>query len=290
MSHTFLRFVHFVLCVAVWCVSVPCSFGTGPGLPQRVTSVSLAAKPPEQLTLRYVATLPHDRSAFTQGLLWSDGYLYESTGQYGQSTLRRVEPKSGKVTASLSLPHRFFGEGLALVEDSLFLLTWREETCLMFDKATLQFKGEFKYPGEGWGLAYDGASLMMSNGTNVIRFLDPKTFKRKREIKVVDTPRNQRPVPIHHLNELEWIRDEIWANVWQTTRIVRIDPAKGTVLGWFELAPFVPPEHRHDMLECVLNGIAYDPETQHVYITGKRWNVMYLFQLESPEKTESVTR
>ena len=284
ISNIFFRVILFVLCVAMCCVLAPCSFGAGPALPERVTSFSLAAKPPEQVTLRYLATLPHDRSAFTQGLLWDGGYLYESTGQYGQSTVRRVEPKSGKVTASLTLPHRFFGEGLALVEDSLFLLTWREETCLIFDKATLQFKREFKYPGEGWGLTYDGESLIMSNGTNVIRFLDPKTFRRKREIKVVDTPRNQRSVPIHHLNELEWIRGEIWANVWQTTRIVRIDPAKGVVLGWFELAPFVPPEHRNDTQECVLNGIAYDPETQHVYITGKRWSVMYQFQLEMPEK------
>ena len=268
--------------MAVGSLFVPGSFGAG--LPERITSFSLAAKPPEQVTLRYVATLPHDRTAFTQGLLWNDGSLYESTGQYGQSTLRRVEPKSGRVTASLTLPRQFFAEGLALMDDSLFQLTWRENTCFVFDKATLQKKGEFKYPGEGWGLTDDGESLIMSDGTNTIRFYDPKTFRLKRKIEVVDTPRNQRSMPVRYLNELEWIRGEIWANVWQTSRIVRIDPKKGTVLGWFELAPFVPPEHRNDTQECVLNGIAYDPATQHVYITGKYWNVMYQFQLESPEK------
>ena len=279
LSHAFLRLIPFL---ATGCLFGPCSLGAG--LPEQITSFSLAAKPPEQRTLRYVATLPHDRTAFTQGLLWNDGYLYESTGQYGQSTLRRVEPKSGKVTAFLSLPQRFFGEGLALVDDSLFLLTWRENTCFVFDKATLQKKGEFRYPGEGWGLTYDGESLIMSDGTDRIRFYDPKTFKQKREIKVVDTPKNHRAIPIRALNELEWIHGEIWANVWQTTRIVRIDPKKGTVLGWFELAPFVPPEHRNDIQNCVLNGIAYDPDTQHVYLTGKYWNVMYQFQLEHPEK------
>ena len=253
-------------------------------LPERITSLSLAAKPPEQVTLRYLATLPHDRSAYTQGLLWNDGSLYESTGHYGQSTLRRVEPKSGKVTARVPIPPRFFAEGLALVDDSLFLLTWRENFCFVFDKATLQIKGEFRYPGEGWGLTDDGESLIMSDGSNVIRFFDPKTFKQKRKIEVVDTLKNQRSMPIRNLNELEWINGEIWANVWQTTRIVRIDPKKGTVLGWFELAPFVPPEHRNDNEDRVLNGIAFDPETKHVYITGKYWNVMYQFQLEGTDK------
>ena len=281
IKDTMLRNIHWLI-ASLAMGFVPSSLGAE--LPERLVSFSLAAKPPEQIVLRYLATFPHDHTAFTQGLLWNDGYLYESTGQYGQSTLRRVEPKSGKVTARAHLTPQFFAEGLALVGDSLFQITWRENTCFVLEKATFQKKGEFRYPGEGWGLTSDGESLIMSDGTNVIRFFDPQTFKPKHKIEVVDTPKNQRPVPIRNLNELEWIRGEIWANVWQTTKIVRIDPKKGNVLGWIEMAPFVPPEHRGDTQNCVLNGIAFDPVTNHVYITGKYWNVMHQFQLEIPEK------
>lgn len=271
-----------ITCLVLDILFLPFSLGTD--LPEQITSFSLAAKPAEPITLHYLATFPHDAGAYTQGLLWNDGYLYESTGHYGQSTLRRVEPKTGKVTASLPLPRQFFAEGLALVDDSLFQLTWRENTCFVFDKKTLQLKGQFQYSGEGWGLTYDGEALIMSDGTNTLRFFEPKTFKQKREIKVVDIPKNQKPVLVRNLNELEWIRGEIWANVWQTTKIVRIEPKKGTVLGWFELATFVPPEHQHDLRDCVLNGIAHDPATDHIYITGKHWNAMYQFQLETSEK------
>ena len=275
---TIFRRVRLVtVCLPVVFFILP--FSIGGELPEQIQSYSLAAKPTEQIVLRYLATYPHDSTAFTQGLLWDGGYLYESAGQYGLSTLRRIEPKSGKVTAYVNLPPRYFAEGLALIDRSLFQLTWRENRCFVYDKATLQKKGEFQYPGEGWGLTYDGESLILSDGTSTLRFFDPKTFKQKRKIEVVDAPRNQRSIPIRHLNELEWIRGEIWANVWQTTKIVRIEPKKGTVLGWLEMEAFVPPEHRNDTQNCVLNGIAFDPEADHVYITGKYWNVMHQFQL-----------
>ena len=274
----------FWLCVCLPTVYLFMPLSVGTELPEQIVSFSFVAKPAEQIVLRYLATYPHDRTAFTQGLLWNNGYLYESTGQYGQSTLRRVEPKSGTVTAFVNLPPQFFAEGLALIDNSLFQLTWRENTCFIYDKATLQKQEQFQYSGEGWGLAYTGKSLILSDGTNVLRFFDPKTFKQKHKIEVVDNPRNQRLVPIRNLNELEWIHNEIWANVWQTTKIVRIDPQKGNVLGWIEMDAFVPPEHRRDTQNCVLNGIAFDPTTNHVYITGKYWNVMYQFQLESSEK------
>ena len=240
------------------------------------------AELPEKITLRHLATFPHDNKAFTQGLLWDDGFLYESAGQYGSSSLRRVEPKTGKVTARVDLPQQFFAEGLALVGDSLFQLTWQENVCFVYDKKTFQLTGRFQYPGEGWGLTYDGKHLILSDGTHVLRFYDPKTFKLQNRLEVRDTIQKRRPEPVRHLNELEWIRGEIWANVWMTTRIVRINPQTGSVIGWIEMAPFVPVEHRGDAQNCVLNGIAFDPATNHVYITGKYWKVMHQFQLEIP--------
>ena len=238
---------------------------------------------PERVVLRHLATFPHDKGAFTQGLLWDDGVFYESTGQYGESSLRRVEPMTGRITARVDLPSQFFAEGLALVSDSLFQLTWRENVGFVYDKKTFQLKGRFQYPGEGWGLTYDGRQLIMSDGTNVLRFLDPKTFRQQRRVEVTDS-RNRRPEPVRNLNELEWVRGEVWANVWTTTRIARINPRNGNVIGWIEMAPYIPEEHRGDTQNAVLNGIAFDPATNHVYITGKLWNVMHQFLLEVPEK------
>lgn len=251
---------------------------------------SFGSELPTQIALRHVATLPHDKAAFTQGLLWDDGFFYESTGQYGESSLRRVEPASGKITARQDIPTQFFAEGLTLVEDSLFQLTWRENVCFVFDKKTFQRKGQFQYSGEGWGLTFDGKQLIMSDGSNVLRFLDPKTFKPQRRIEVVDSSQNRRPIPVGYLNELEWIRGEIWANVWTTTRIARINPQNGNIIGWIEMAPFVPQEHREDFQNAVLNGIAFDPATNHVYITGKNWSVIHQFLLEVPEKNEHGVR
>ena len=242
------------------------------------------AELPEKIPLRHLAALPHDKHSFTQGLLWDGGYLYESAGQYGTSSLRRVEPKTGNVTARVDLPQQFFAEGLALAGSSLFQLTWQENVCFVYDKKTLQLIGQFQYPGEGWGLTYDGKHLILSDGTNALRFFDPQTFKLQRRLDVFDTLQKRRPEPVRSLNELEWVHGEIWANVWTTTRIVRINPKNGHVIGWIEMASFVPEEHRDDTHNCVLNGIAFDPATNHVYITGKYWNVIHQFQIEISEK------
>jgi len=249
-----------------------------------VLSFSCGAELPERIILRHLATFSHDKGAFTQGLLWDDGFLYESTGQYGESSLRRVEPQMGKITARVDLPPPFFAEGLALVDDSLFQLTWRENVCFVYDKKTFQLKGRFPYPGEGWGLTYDGRQLIMSDGSNVLRFFDPKTFRQQRRVEVMDGIQKRRPEPVRNLNELEWVRGEIWANVWMTTRIARINPKNGNVIGWIEMAPYIPQEHKDDTQNRVLNGIAFDPAANHVYVTGKYWNVMHQFLLEVPEK------
>ena len=246
-------------------------------------SSSCGAELPEQIVLRHLVSFQHDNKAFTQGLLWDDGFLYESAGQYGESSLRQIDPKTGEVKAQVKLPSQFFAEGLALVGDSLFQLTWRENICLVFDKKTLQFKRQFPYAGEGWGLTYDGKDLILSDGTNTLRFLDPKTFKLKRKVEVLDSIQKRKPEPVCSLNELEWICGEVWANIWTDTRIVRINPKNGNVIGWVEMATFVPPEHSNDKQNCVLNGIALDPATNHIYITGKYWRVMHQFKLEIPD-------
>jgi len=273
LSNDFSPLFLLALCLAMG-VFIPVSF----------------AELPEKVTLRHVATLPHDKFSFTQGLLWDGGYLYESAGQYGASSLRRVEPKTGNIMARFDLPPSCFAEGLARVGDSLFQLTWRENVCFVYDKKTLQLTGRFQYPGEGWGLTYDSKHLILSDGTNVLRFFDPKTFKLQSRLEVMDTIRKRRPDPVRHLNELEWVCGEIWANVWMTTRIVRIDPKNGHVIGWIEMAPFVPEEYRDDTQNCVLNGIAFDPAANHVYITGKYWNVIHQFQLGIPEKESTGTK
>ena len=240
------------------------------------------AELPDQITLRYLATFPHDVRSYTQGLLWHGGFLYESAGQYGESSLRRVELKTGNITARLDLPRQYFAEGLALVGDSLFQLTWRENVCFVYDRQTFQRTGQFQYPGEGWGLTYDGRHLIMSDGSHSLRFLDPKTFRVQRRVDVFDRKGNW-PQPVRNLNELEWIRGEIWANVWQTTKIARIAPRTGNIIGWIEMESFVPEALRGDLHDKVLNGIAFDPEHNHVYITGKYWNVLHQFLLEVPD-------
>ncbi|MDR0336866.1 MAG: glutaminyl-peptide cyclotransferase [Planctomycetaceae bacterium] len=253
----------------------------------------LPAEPPplsktEPLLLKTVEVYPHDNNAFTQGLVFDDGFLYESTGNYGSSSLRKVEPATGKILINIPLPKQYFAEGLELVNDKLYQLTWREHTCFVYEKSTFKLIEQFQYKGEGWGLAFDGKYLILSDGSEVLRFFDPKTFRQKRQLNVVDrNEKTKKSVPIKNLNELEFIRGELWANVWQTTRIVRIDPKTGEVIGWIECAGFVPKEyekeHRNPFFEPnnVLNGIAFDPATNHVFITGKNWSCLYKIHIDN---------
>lgn len=220
-----------------------------------------------------VASYPHDPGAFLQGLVWHDGGFYESTGLFGESTLRRVAFPSGEVLQKVDVPREHFAEGLALVDDRLIQLTWRSKKGFVYDRASFGLLGEFPYDTEGWGLTYDGAALIMSDGSDTLFFLDPATYQPIRTVTVtLDGRRLQR------LNELEWIRGEVWANVWQTDIVVRIDPTSGQVVGVLDLAGLLPGGERRSA-DDVLNGIAYDAETDRIFVSGKRWPLLFELRL-----------
>ena len=221
-----------------------------------------------------VASYPHDANAFLQGLVWHDGGFYESTGLYGQSSLRRVAFPSGEVTQQISLPSQYFGEGLAMVGERLYQLTWQAKRGFVYDRATFELLGSFPYETEGWGLAYDGTSLILSDGSDVLTYFEPEGLQPVRTLSVTLDGR-----PLRELNELEWIRGEIWANVWQTDMIVRIDPSSGQVIGVLDLTGLLPRDARTGG-EDVLNGIAYDPDGDRMFVGGKRWPL--LFELRVP--------
>lgn len=229
-------------------------------------------------TPTYVAEVlrswPHDTDAYTQGLLFQDGKLFESTGIVGKSSIREVELASGRVLRKKDLPEPYFGEGIVIMGNDLFELTWTSGEVFVYDAKTFEKKGQLKYEGEGWGLTTDGTSIVMSDGTAAIRFRDPKTFAVTRSITVTD-----HGTPVPQLNELEWVKGEIWANVYQTDQIARIDPATGTVTGWIDLAGLLPLIDRTGK-EDVLNGIAYDPKTDRYIVTGKLWPKMYEIRLK----------
>ncbi len=215
---------------------------------------------------RVAKELPHDPSAFTQGLVFADGLLYESVGGYGVSELRAVEVATGRILRRRRLPPSLFAEGLTLVNDLLVQLTWRSKTGFFYDRKRFAIRRTFVYDHQGWGAAWDGSLLHLSDGSAVIRRYDAQTFQERGRIEVRDRGR-----PVTRLNELEFVGQELWANVWQSPRIARIDPASGVVRGWLdcsELAQKTAPPHDRD---AVLNGIAWDPATGRVFITGKRW-------------------
>lgn len=227
-------------------------------------------RPAPVLGYTVVATFPHDPSSFTQGLVFADGALYESTGLHGESTLRRVELTTGKTLQRLDVPEQYFAEGLALVGDELLQLTWQTRIGFVYDRKTFKQKRTFTYNSEGWGLAYDGTSrLVMSDGSDALTFLDPKTFAPAKSLRVRDAGQ-----PVGGLNELEWIEGEIWANVWMTDRIARISPNTGDVTAWVDLSTLYPRAQRAPQAD-VLNGIAYDKAARRIFITGKRWPRLY---------------
>ena len=214
-------------------------------------------------------TYAHDINAFTQGLEFADGELYEGTGQYGRSRLRKVQLETGLVLKEVALPDDVFGEGITVWKDRIIQLTWQERLGFVFDKSTFELKGRFRYTGEGWGLTHNDEHLIMSDGTATLRFLDPETFRPVRLLRVI-TPDGK---PVGQLNELEFINGEIFANIWNTSTIARVSARTGRVVGWIDLSQVRPRQAVGS--NAVLNGIAYEQKTRRLFVTGKNWSELF---------------
>jgi glutaminyl-peptide cyclotransferase len=230
---------------------------------------------------RITRTYPHDEHAFTQGLVYVDGHLYESTGLKGSSSLREEDLNTGRILQFHAVPDKYFAEGLTNWGATLVQLTWQAHTALVYDRATFRLLRTFQYDGEGWGLAQDGKNLILSDGSATLRFFDPATFHEVRHIVVKD-----RGAPVTQLNELEVIHGQIYANIWHSDRIARIAPATGAVLGWIDLTGLFPDSQRTNP-EAVLNGIAYDAAHDRILVTGKLWPKIFEIQV-IPEKANRV--
>jgi glutamine cyclotransferase len=228
---------------------------------------------PQRLAVKVISTRPHDTSAYTQGLVWHEGQLYESAGLYGQSSLRQVDPATGEVRRRVDLPQQYFAEGLARVGDRLIQITWNEGAALVYRLSDFQKIGELRYTGEGWGLCHDGARLVMSDGTDRLTFRDPETFAPVGEVRV-----RMGGAPVGLLNELECVDGAVYANLYQTEDIVRIDPATGEVTAVIDASGLLGAADYQAGAE-VLNGIAWMPETKRFLITGKRWPLMFEVEL-----------
>lgn len=228
-------------------------------------------------TYRIVNVYPHDPDAFTQGLVFGDGLLYEGTGQWGQSTLRKVELESGDVLQLYALSYQCFGEGITIYGDNVIQLTWKSRIGFVYDKDSLALLQTFTYPTEGWGITHDGTYLIVSDGTSTLHFWDPETFEEVYQLRVYDSQG-----PVTRLNELEYIQGRIYANVWLGDRIAIIDPQTGQVTGWIDLTGLLGPEDRTQSID-VLNGIAYDAEGGRLFVTGKLWPKLFEIELIPPQ-------
>lgn len=227
----------------------------------------------KELTVTVISARPHDPAAYTQGLQFYDGKLWESTGLYGQSTVREVRPDDGRVLRAMHLPGNFFGEGIALHDGELWVLTWRERTALVLDPDTFATNRTYHYEGEGWGLTTDGEHLIMSDGTSALQFRSPEDFSLLRKLAVTENGK-----PLNNLNELEYVDGHIYANIFMTDRIVRIDARRGHVTGFIDVSYLranLPTPHQAE----VLNGIAYDNKSGNFMITGKRWPLLFEIKL-----------
>lgn len=248
--------------------------GCAIGLMLSVASCAKDPVTPETLTYDVVAEMPHDADAYTQGFQIIGGRLLESTGQYGKSSVREVNRTTGEVMKRRSLPNEVFGEGLTMFDDELWVLTWQEKTAYVLDPSSFRTLRTFTYEGEGWGLTTDGKQLIMSDGSSTLTFRDPKDMSVKSSLSVTDHGR-----PLKLLNELEYIQGSIFANVYMTDRIARIDPKTGNVTGWLDLSGLrskLPSPNRAE----VLNGVAYDEKTGHLLVTGKYWPKMFEIKLK----------
>jgi glutamine cyclotransferase len=240
-----------------------------------VLLVLLTAEPvnskPVNYSYRIVNVYPHDENAFTQGLLIDNGFLYESTGLYGSSSLRRVELETGEILQRYNLPPQYFGEGITVFDGKIIQLTWLANTGFVYDEESFDLLQNFSYPTEGWGITYDGSRLIMSDGTSTLYFLDPVTFQKIGQVEVTDNG------PVDRLNELEYIKGKVYANIWEEEKIAIINPQTGQVEGWINLSGLHNMENQDP--NNVLNGIAYDATSDRLFVTGKRWSQLFEIEL-----------
>lgn len=255
------------------------------------TSKPTPSGPAPVYTYDIVKTYPHDQNAFTEGLYYKDGFLYESTGSPGEnggSSLRKVNLETGKVMQKWDLPREDFGEGIAELNGMIYQLTWQQELGRVFDANDFKLIREFHYQGEGWGMTTDGTNLIFDQGTHVIKFMDPNTFQTVKTLPVL----REDGQPQMQINELEWIKGEIWANIWHSedpeilgkpNYIARIDPNTGRIIGWIDLGGISPDDVSRDR-ENTLNGIAYDADNDRIFVTGKKWK--NLFEIKVKPKAQ----
>lgn len=269
---TLARFRPLALAFALSLTTPACARQPAPTSAEANTATPAPEPAPVTYGYRIAHTYPHDSRAFTQGLFYLDGKLYESTGQVGESTIRHVNIDDGRVLQSVPIPPGLFGEGIVNFGNEIISITWQGGQGYRWDLATLRRTGEWRYSGEGWGLTQNGTDIIMSDGTSALRFLDPATLDERRRITVT-----LQGVELTQLNELEWVNGEIFANIWQQPRIARIDPATGRVTGIIDLGPLAA--QNGDNRDSVLNGIAYDAQGDRLFVTGKYWPRLYEIDL-----------
>lgn len=247
--------------------------------PPKPNSPQNTTPPAPVYSYETVNTWPHDPGAFTQGLQFYNGELYESTGLNGRSSLRRVELKTGKVLQKIDIENQYFAEGMTILGDKIYQLTYQTHIGFIYDLKSFAKLGSWHYEGEGWGLTTDGRELIMTNGSNKINFLDPNTLSITRTLEVFDEG-----MPVENLNELEYIKGEIYANIWYTDSVIRIDPATGKVNGWINLSGLLMPQERTEKVD-VLNGIAYDEKGDRIFVTGKLWPKLFEIKIKKNDAT-----
>ena len=265
-----------MLLLVALCLGGGCSGGkTGASAQDNLaaTPIAVAGGAAPQLQWQVLGAFPHDTGAFTEGLLWHDGKLYESTGLEGQSSLRRVDLQSGTVEKKLNLPSNLFGEGLAWVGDKFYQLTWQSKLGFVYD-ANFKPIGKFSYTDEGWGLTTDGTALIQSDGTDTLTWRNPQNFAATKRLKVTWDGQ-----PQTNINELEWINGKVWANIWQQDKIIIINPTTGKVESYLDLSTVIPDAERGGQ-ENVLNGIAYDAANGRLFVTGKNWPKLFWLKVQ----------
>jgi len=265
---------HHILAIILCAILLSCQETQNVRQQEAPSSTPTTEQSVRTYTFRVVATIPHDTTAFTQGLEVYNGVFLESTGQNGQSTVRRVNMRTGAVLKREPLEALYFGEGITVLNDTAYMLTWLNQRGFVFDPVSLRRIREFRYAGEGWGITDDGTNLITSNGSNVLTVINPQTFSIVRSIPVT-----MQGSVVGQLNELEWVEGEIWANIWRTMQILRINPTNGNVVGIIDCTGIISDAERTPNMD-VFNGIAYDSTTKAIYVTGKNWPKVFQIELQ----------